>query len=73
MRIYTNNTFTGHWPTGAAAVVRAKNKVEAAEKLNEALIAEGLPGDVDDFNMVQFNKSDKYNQGDVRILHNGEY
>lgn len=45
MKIYTNTSFTGHWPVGTAAVVRAETAEEAAEILNAELRRNGLRGD----------------------------
>jgi hypothetical protein len=42
MNIYTNTSFTGHWPVGTAAVVRAENAEEAAEILTAELRNHGL-------------------------------
>ena len=70
MKTFTNNNFTGHYPVGTSAVVRAKNAVEAADKLNAALKEVGLKGDAEVKDMIVFPIS---NIDDVRILNDGEY
>lgn len=42
MKIYTNTSFKGHYPVGAAAIVAAKSPEEAAEILNAELKTVGL-------------------------------
>jgi hypothetical protein len=70
MKTYTCDKFTGHYPVGSAAIVRANDAVEAADKLNEALREDGLVGDAEIKDMIVFpiGKTD-----DVRILVNGNY
>lgn len=43
--VYVCNQFTGHYPTGVAAVVVAESQEHAAQLLNEQLRLEGLSGD----------------------------
>lgn len=69
-KIYTCKTFTGHWPVGTAAVVIAKNQIEAADKLNAALKEVGLKGDAEPSEMVLFPLGPN---DDVRILNDGNY
>lgn len=73
MKIYTCNKFTGVWPVGTAAVVAAQNEGAAAEALNEALKADGLPGDATPSMMEEFAIPVWTNQQNVRILCNGDY
>ena len=70
MKTWTNTTFTGHWPVGSAAVVRAKNRHDAAELLNDVLREHGLPGDVDGKDMMEFPISEGE---EVRVLCDGDY
>jgi hypothetical protein len=67
-RIFTNNTFTGHYPVGTAAVVRAENKVEAAKLLNAELKRLGLPAKVPSSEMIEFAIEEH-----VSILCDGDY
>ena len=64
--VYTCTTFTGYYPVGSAAVVRANSPEEAAELLNKELIFFGLQGDVKAEDMIIFND-------DVKILNDGDY
>jgi uncharacterized protein YggL (DUF469 family) len=45
MKVYYSNNFSGHWPTGTSAVVRAENEQEAVRMLDEALQQNGLKFD----------------------------
>jgi len=45
MNIYTCTEFTGHYPTGVAAIVLAKSKAIAKNRLNKELQNCNLPGD----------------------------
>ena len=67
MKVFTSNDFTGFYPVGTAAVVVAEDKVTAYERLREALIGHGLPGD--DFTLREV---DTENEG-WEILQNGNY
>ena len=49
MNVYYNNSFIGHWPVGAAAVVVAPNNWMAAEMLEEELKNQGLPQKIRSF------------------------
>ena len=66
MNYYTNTTFKGYYPVGTAAVVHARSRKEAAERLNAELVQIGLPGDVKPEDMLLFRIG-------VRILCNGNY
>ena len=68
MKTYTNKSFTGHWPVGTAAVVRAINAEEAATILNEELVRLGLPGDATAGDMMPLLRKER-----VRILCDGDY
>lgn len=70
MKTYTCNNFTGHYPVGSAAIVRAKDAVEAADKLNAALKDAGLEGDAEVKDMLAFPIGPT---DDVRILVDGNY
>jgi len=75
MKIYTNNRFTGFYPVGTAAVVRAESKEDAAELLNVELKACGLPADAKPEDMVLFadwSELVEWSDG-VRILCVGDY
>jgi hypothetical protein len=69
MNTYTCNSFTGHYPVGSAAVVRAKDAAEAADMLNRELRARKLNGDAMPQDMIQFPDEVKA----VRILVDGDY
>ena len=47
MNVYTNITFTGHWPVGTAAVVVANTQEQAAFLLEEELEKIGLKQKID--------------------------
>ncbi len=68
MNIYSNTSFTGHWPVGTAAVVRANNAEEAAEILNAELRLLGLRGDATAEGMELWSRKDR-----VLILSDGDY
>ena len=70
MKTFTCNSFTGHYPVGAAAVVFAKDAIEAANKLNTELREAGLPGDAEAKDMQVFPSE---RNEDVRILVDGNY
>lgn len=69
--IWTNNTFSGHYPVGSAAVVSAKTAEEAAERLNNHLALIGLPQQepVTPEQMVKFSQTD----GNLVVLWDGNY
>lgn len=66
MNIYTNATFNGHYPVGTAAVVVAKDQLEAARELSNELLRIGLPQDVNPSEMIEIKEG-------VRILCDGDY
>ena len=68
MKTYTNTSFTGHWPVGTAAVVRAINAEEAAEILNAELRRTGLPGDASAGEMIPLLRKQN-----VIVLNDGNY
>jgi hypothetical protein len=69
MKTYTNNKFTGHYPVGTAAVVRANTPEKAAEVLNETLRTLGLDGDAKAEDMEEWPGFGQL----VRILADGNY
>lgn len=69
MNVYTNNSFTGHWPVGTAAVVVAPNNVVAAELLEEELKNRGLPQKIDPKKMERMSTYRPL----VVILNDGNY
>ncbi len=42
MKVYYSNDFSGHYPVGASAIVRAENAEEAQRLISEALEQAGL-------------------------------
>ena len=46
MKVWTNTTFSGHYPVGTAAVVVAETAEQAAQLLQTALAERGLRGPV---------------------------
>ena len=42
MKVWINDSFTGHYPVGTAAVVVAETAEQAAELLNKAMAKRGL-------------------------------
>lgn len=69
MKTYTCNKFTGHYPVGSAAVVRADSPESAVEILNATLRDAGLPGDAKMEDLVPFPAKGEM----VRILVDGNY
>lgn len=69
MKVFTNTTFTGHWPVGAAAVVIADTRGEAAVWLEEELRKQGLEQSVHSKDMIEL----KTNKHAVKILTDGNY
>lgn len=69
MNIYTNNQFTGYYPVGSAAIVRADSPKAAADKLNHMLKLMDLPGDAKAKDMKPFPDGVET----VRILVDGDY
>ena len=66
LNTYTCSTFTGHWPVGVAAVVKAVDEADALEQLNTALKHHGLDGD------AKLEDIHLFIDG-VRILCDGDY
>ena len=69
MKIYTNKTFTGHYPVGSAAVVCATSRIQAVALLNIQLREIGLSGDAEVEDMIEL----KFDVPAVRILEDGNY
>ena len=69
MRVFTCDSFTGHYPVGTAAIIVANNTAEGARLLNEELKARGLPGNVQ---LGQLNEVDVRHEC-VDILCDGDY
>jgi hypothetical protein len=64
MKVYYSNDFSGHYPVGASAVVRAENAEEAQRLLSEALEQDGL----------KFNGTlTEFKGKGVVVLQNGDY
>ena len=72
MAIWVNNTFTGFWPVGTAAVIVADARYEAAEYLSQAITKRGLPPQSPNELVVGMSKV-KQNNGSVTILNDGNY
>lgn len=70
MRVYTCDSFKGHYPVGAAAVVVATNRKRAAFLLEQALEKEGLKQTIDpmQLNVLPTNRTET-----CIILVNGNY
>jgi hypothetical protein len=66
---FTNKTFKGHYPVGAAAVVDAPDAAEAACRLSVALAEHGLPQKIKADDMIPFGKEGE----SVCILCDGNY
>lgn len=64
--IYTNTTFTGHYPVGTAAIVQAPNRKAAAKLLEKELKGSGLEQEILPESMTLF-------KGGCVILNNGDY
>ncbi len=69
MKVFTNNSFKGHYPVGTAAVVVAETQEEAAMWLNNHLDTAGLCGDVKPEHMHEV----ELKRSAVHILCNGDY
>jgi hypothetical protein len=63
--IFVSTDFTGHWPVGTAAVVRAPDEEVAVAILCEKLREQGLPQDKAP-TVQRF-------EGEVAILQDGNY
>jgi len=66
-KIYTCNSFEGHYPVGSAAVVVAGNEYEAKSLLLATLENMGLPQKEINVTELDINKKQ------VQILCDGEY
>lgn len=69
MKTYTCKGFSGHYPVGTAAVVRADSPEHAAQLLNAQLAAAGLEPDTEPSNMKEFVEYKAH----VLILCDGDY
>lgn len=69
MHIYTNTSFTGHWPVGSAVVVTARSRIHAAELLEKTLETMGLKQTIDPKKMVLMDAA----HANVRVLCDGNY
>jgi len=70
MNIYTCTKFTGHYPTGVAAIVTAESPSAAAAILNSELQMRFLVGDARPEDMKPYPNRDPR---DCRILADGNY
>lgn len=70
MTLYYNDTFTGHYPVGTAAIVWASSRVRAAIKLETELDRIGLKQKIEFSDMKEF-KPTRYES--VLILNDGNY
>ncbi len=69
MSIFTIKNFPGVWPVGTAAVVVADDEDEAAELLNAALKANGMPARVKGVNFETLDITHNH----ALILNDGDY
>lgn len=69
MKVFTCNSFRGHYPVGTAAVVVADDKHSAAKLLEDSLMASGLAQKITSA-MVEEVDADLRQ---VIILSNGDY
>ena len=69
MKTFVNNSFTGHNPTGTAAVVVAPSASRAAEILRARLVKIGLPQEVNAKDM----RAVKLTGEQCEILYDGNY
>jgi hypothetical protein len=68
MKIFYHTGFSGHYPVGTSAIIRAKTKEDALKRLNEVLVENGLEGGADLGDMKEFHRG-----YDVIILQDGNY
>lgn len=66
MKVFTCNSFKGHYPVGVGAVVMAEDAKEAATLLEAVLVDRGLQQDIAPEQMVEM-------QHQVVILCDGNY
>ncbi len=70
MKVFTCNSFKGHYPVGTAAVIQAKTEEEARHLLLKHLIeVEELPNNAEDILLEELPPGEYT----VVILANGEY
>lgn len=69
MKVWTCNTFAGHWPVGTAAVIVAPTELEALHLLDEAIQAQGLKPLREHDKLVELSTDSQR----VSILCNGDY
>lgn len=69
MNVYTCNTFHGHWPVGASAIVTAGSPERAAELLMQSLKEVNLAQEIDPKYLILVETELET----VRILNDGEY
>jgi hypothetical protein len=69
MKVWTNNTFVGHWPVGTSAVVVAPDAETAARLLGAALAEEGLEQTINPATMIELPLDTVF----VRVLQTGDY
>ena len=69
-KFFINTTFTGHYPVGTAAVIRANNIDQATEMLNKALDNIGLTGDVESWQLTCISDA---TENSVIVLCDGNY
>lgn len=69
MKVYTCNTFRGHYPIGSAAVVVADSAQLAAAQLETELNTMGLDQRVTEWQMIEL----MCDQPTVRVLVDGNY
>lgn len=74
LKVFTNNTFKGHYPVGTAAVVYATDAIKAAAKLSAILERDGMEQTITPDSMVMFPTPKRaYFRDCVRILQEGDY
>lgn len=69
MKTFVNNSFTGRYPTGAAAVVVAPSRSRTAEILKARLAKIGLPQEVNAKDMREVKTASEQ----CEILYDGDY
>lgn len=69
MKVWTCNSFSGHWPVGTSAVIAARSQEAAAIALSEELKRLGLVQTIKPEQVVEFNAHD----ANVLILNDGDY
>lgn len=69
MKVFTHNSFNGHWSVGTAAVVVANSKTHAAELLEKELANAGLSQPIKPCDFSQISSAAPR----ARILNDGNY